>query len=90
MSFLGQVLRVAGTAFMSGLMGRRLRRILWGAVLLLIGGVIATVGLVLLISSLFFYLAEVSNFVTPAIIAGVISLLLAGLSFVESFRLMKY
>jgi len=67
----------------------RIKRIV-GAVLLLFSmAVIGIVGVVLLISALFFQLADLNQYVAAAAIAGAVSVLISILALVQALRLFR-
>lgn len=64
----------------------QVQRLLWSSLFVLVAAVLLAVGLVLLIATLFFKLAEVEALVVPALVAGGVSLLAALLLANEGVR----
>ncbi len=65
---------------------RRLRHVVFGATLCLVSLLFVTLGVTILIGGLFFQLAELYRYVTPALISGGVSLLIALVTFLEGTR----
>lgn len=63
-----------------------LKRILRGVMYVLIGAAIGFVGLLAGIAALFFQLADLFSYVQPAIITGVVAILIAAVLFIQGFR----
>lgn len=71
------------------LTGPRVRRGLRGALALFVSVSLGVVGVSFLLAALFFHLADLTQFVSAAVVVGVVTLLLATLSFFEGVRLFK-
>jgi hypothetical protein len=65
---------------------RSIFRTVVALVLTMIGLTLGGIGVIILLSGLFFYLADLPRFITPALITGGISCLIALLLIVESWR----
>lgn len=80
---------VASKILMQRQLAQRARRVGVGIGLCMIGGVLALLGIIGGIFSIFFALAHVQEFVYPSLVAGGISLLLAILFCIEGKKLLK-
>lgn len=77
------------TSRSGGVSGRTVKSWLIGAGLIFGSVLIGIVGVVILIMALFFQLADYAQLVMPAVITGVVSLLLAIAVMIEGLRLLR-
>lgn len=80
---VGQVVQAGGIT------PQRIRRSLGGVLLLFVTMALGVVGAAFLLTGLFLHLAELPQYVSAALLVGVITLLIATLGFFEGLRLLK-